>query len=39
MRFLSYAVAAMIYLQYFLLVRCAILWQNRNLPSVSVPIR
>jgi hypothetical protein len=25
----------MIYLQYFLFIRCAMLWQNRNLPSVS----
>ncbi|GAB7334121.1 hypothetical protein MBLNU13_g06195t1 [Cladosporium sp. NU13] len=37
LRFLSYAVAAMLYLQYFLFIRCALLWKNRNLPSYLGP--
>jgi palmitoyltransferase len=36
LRFLFYAVAAMLYLEYFLFVRCALLWKNRDLPSVSL---
>jgi palmitoyltransferase len=34
-RFLFYAVAAMTYLEYFLFIRCAVLWNNRSQPSVS----
>lgn len=34
-RFLLYAVAAMSYLEYFLYLRAAVLWNKRNLPSVS----
>lgn len=37
MRFLFYAVAAMCQLEYYLFARCALLWQNRNLPSVRTP--
>ncbi|KAL8681444.1 MAG: hypothetical protein Q9186_002449 [Xanthomendoza sp. 1 TL-2023] len=33
-RFLVYAVAAMLYLEYFLSIRLAVLWNNRSLPSV-----
>jgi len=36
-RFLFYAVAAMTYLEYFLFIRCGVLWNNRNQPSVSGP--
>ena len=35
-RFLGYAVLSMIYLEYFLYQRCAVIWQKRNLPSVSL---
>jgi DHHC palmitoyltransferase len=35
-RFLFYAVVAMTYLEYFLFVRCAVLWNKRNQPSVSL---
>ena len=34
-RFLYYAVIAMVYLEYFLFLRCAVLWNKRNQPSVS----
>ena len=37
-RFLFYAVTAMSNLAYFLFIRLAILWHNRNLPSVSFHI-
>ena len=33
-RFLFYSVTAMLYLEYFLYIRLAILFQNRSLPSV-----
>ncbi|KAK5134368.1 hypothetical protein LTR08_006548 [Meristemomyces frigidus] len=36
-RFLSYGVAAMIYLEGFLYTRCAVLWQKRDLPSYLGP--
>lgn len=36
-RFLFYAVAAMIYLAYFLFLRLAVIWQNRKLPSYLGP--
>ena len=35
MRFLFYAVVAMAYLEYFLFIRCAVVWDDRNRPSVS----
>ena len=35
-RFLFYAVASMSYLQYFLYLRAAVVWKNRNLPSVRI---
>ncbi|WPH02444.1 Palmitoyltransferase pfa4 [Acrodontium crateriforme] len=36
-RFLSYAVAAMLYLEYFLYIRVAVLWRKRHLPSYLGP--
>lgn len=33
-RFVFYATASMLYLEYFLFIRGSILWENRNLPSV-----
>jgi len=33
-RFLAYAVASMVYLEYFLYLRGADLWEKRRLPSV-----
>ncbi|KXL46040.1 hypothetical protein M433DRAFT_108421 [Acidomyces richmondensis BFW] len=36
-RFLFYAVAAMLYLECFLYTRCAVLWQKRSLPSYLGP--
>ncbi|RMY54453.1 hypothetical protein D0863_13627 [Hortaea werneckii] len=36
-RFLSYTVAAMIYLETFLYTRCAVLWRNRHMPSYLGP--
>lgn len=36
-RFLFYSVTAMLYLEYFLYIRLAILFQNRSLPSVRNP--
>jgi hypothetical protein len=39
MRFLFYAVTAMTYLAYFLFLRLSVIWQNRNLPSVSTRTR
>ena len=37
MRFLFYAVASMSYLQYFLYLRAAVVWNDRHLPSVRTP--
>ncbi|KAF2270681.1 zf-DHHC-domain-containing protein [Lojkania enalia] len=37
LRFLFYAVTSMIYLEYFLYLRCAIVWRDRNLPSYLGP--
>jgi palmitoyltransferase len=34
LRFLSYAVASMLYLQYFIYLRGAVIWDNRKMPSV-----
>ncbi|KAH0832797.1 Palmitoyltransferase pfa4 [Fonsecaea pedrosoi] len=34
MRFLWYAVSAMVYLEYLLFVRAGVVWENRNLPSL-----
>ena len=34
-RFLFYAVGSMAYLEYFLSIRCSVLWNNRDQPSVS----
>lgn len=34
-RFIFYAVAAMTYLEYFLFIRCAVLWNKRDQTSVS----
>ncbi len=34
-RFLWYAVTSMCYLEYFLYVRASVVWENRNMPSVS----
>lgn len=34
LRFLLYATASMIYLEYFLYLRIAVVWAGRNLPSV-----
>jgi len=39
MRFLVYTVVAMSYLEYFLFIRCAVLWNDRNRPSVSTYTR
>jgi palmitoyltransferase len=38
-RFLFYAVASMAYLQYFLYVRIAVIWNNRSMPSVSLCVQ
>ncbi len=35
-RFIVYAVTSMVYLEAFLFRRCAVLWQNRDLPSVRL---
>ncbi|OCL01827.1 palmitoyltransferase pfa4 [Glonium stellatum] len=37
LRFLFYAVAAMSYLAYFLFIRCAVIWRNRDLPMYLGP--
>ena len=34
LRFLFYATASMVYLEYFLFLRVAVVWAGRNLPSV-----
>ncbi|KAF2806610.1 zf-DHHC-domain-containing protein [Mytilinidion resinicola] len=36
-RFLFYAVATMSYLEYFLYIRCAVIWGNKDLPSYFGP--
>ncbi|EON61876.1 hypothetical protein W97_01094 [Coniosporium apollinis CBS 100218] len=36
-RFLFYAVAAMVYLEYFLYIRAAVLWKDRKMPSYLGP--
>ena len=37
MRFLFYAVASMMYLEYFLYLRASVIWSKRHLPSVGSP--
>ncbi|KAF2118354.1 DHHC palmitoyltransferase-domain-containing protein [Lophiotrema nucula] len=37
LRFLFYAVASMLYLAHLLWIRCAIVWENRNLPAYLGP--
>lgn len=37
MRFLFYAVASMVYLQYFLFLRAAEIWDDRNMPAYHGP--
>ena len=36
LRFVGYADAAILYLEYFLYVRAAVIWDNRDMPSVSL---
>lgn len=36
LRFVSYCVAAMSYLEYFLYIRAAVIWENRHWPSVGL---
>lgn len=36
LRFVGYSDVALIYLEYFLFIRAAAVWENRHMPSVSV---
>jgi palmitoyltransferase len=37
LRFVGYADVAIIYLEYFLYLRAMVVWENRHIPSVSLP--
>jgi palmitoyltransferase len=36
LRFLFYSVASMLYLERLIFLRGAVLWKNRNMPSVGI---